>query len=196
MTLRVLPPGGGGGGGDGGGPDEPNDAAVNRNELAAASADAMLALAEKLTVRQRRFAEHLAVNGDTTEALFHAWPEAMQRARRTQLQYIGDFLTNPNVRAYIETMRGFGGLSIGVSFAAVMLVQWDIATDEKNSPTVRQLAASSLAQIMQSAGIAAAEGFGKPDKKALGKGADREPGALTEEDVDELEGILFGEEVG
>lgn len=191
MTLRVLPPGGGG-------PDDPDDpdgAAVNRSELAAAAADAQLALAERLTPRQRRFAEHYALHGDVDEALFHAWPESMQRTRRTQLQYIGDLLTNPNVRGYIEAMRGFGGLSIGVSFASVMLVQWDIATEEKNSPFVRQLAAASLAQLMQSAGIAAAEGFAKPDK-ALGKGDDRQPGALTEEDVGELEGILFGEEAG
>lgn len=196
MTLRVLPPGGGGGDGDGpDGPDDLEDAAVHRNERAAAAADAMMTLAERLTTRQRRFAEHYALNGDVTEALFAAWPDAEKRARRTQLQYIGDMLTHPIVRQYVEAMRGFGGLSIGVSFASVMLVQWDIATEEKNSPFVRQLAAASLAQLMQSAGIAAAEGFAKPDK-ALGKGDDRQPGALSDEDVEELEGILFGEEAG
>lgn len=168
--LRVLPPGGGGG--DGGGPDGPDDAAVFRNERAAAAADRQQELADRLTTRQRRFAEHFALHGNVNEALYHAWPESLQRSRRTQLEYIGNLLSIPTIREYVDMLRGSSGLYVGFTFAAVMLVQWEIATDEKNSPFVRQLAASQLANLMLSSGVAASEGFAKPDKKALGKGGD------------------------
>lgn len=156
--LRVLPPGGGGDG-----PDDPDD--NNPSFAAAAMADRAMALAEQLTPAQRRFAELYVRLGDSHEALLTTWPELMNRTRATLNQRLGALLTHPTVRAYIEAIRGFGALSIGLSYATVLLQLWEEGTAEKNSANVRALALTALAAEMRQSGIAAHEGFAKIDKK-------------------------------
>jgi hypothetical protein len=177
--LRVLPPGGGGGGGDG--PDDPeND--HNPSFAAAAMADKAMALADLLTPPQRRFAELYVHLGDSHEALLSVWPELLKRTRPTQNQRLGALLTHPTVRAYIEAIRGFGALSIGLSYATVLLQMWDEATKDANSPTVRSMNLASLAAEMRQSGIAAFEGFVRPDKKTDDK---RIGAALPKEAADQ-----------
>lgn len=169
--LRVLSPGGGGGGD---GPDDPENE-HNPSFAAAAMADKAMELAEQLTPAQRRFAELYIHIGDSHEALLTVWPELLKRARATQNQRLGALLTHPIVRAYIEAIRGFGALSIGLSYATVLLQMWDEATKETNSPTVRSMNLTSLAAEMRQSGIASHEGFAKPDKK----GDDKRGGAAV-----------------
>jgi hypothetical protein len=184
--LRVvLPPGGGGGGGDG--PDDPENE-HNPSFAAAAMADKAMALAERLTPAQRRFAELYISLGDSHEALLTVWPELLNRTRPTQNQRLGALLTHPTVREYIEAIRGFGALSIGLSYATVLLQMWDEATKEANSPTVRAMNLASLAAEMRQSGIAAHEGFAKADKKNDDK---RGGAALPKEAADQwLEMLL------
>lgn len=158
--LRVLPPGGG----DGDGPD---DDEFNPSYAAAAMADKAMALAEQLRPIERRFAEHYAATGDSHEAVLALWPDLAKRGPAAINRKLGNLLTTPNIRAYIEAIRGFGALSIGLSYATVLLHLYDEGTNQSNSPNARILALTSLENGMRQSGIAAAEGFAKPDKKAL-----------------------------
>jgi tRNA nucleotidyltransferase/poly(A) polymerase len=146
-------------------------------------ADKAMELAEKLTPPQRRFAEWYIQHGDSMEAMLLAYPEAQKLTRGRQNQRLGSLLTHPHVRAYIEAIRGFGALSIGLSYAAVLLQLWEEATDDKNAGYVRAQALAALAGEMRQSGIAAIEGFAVPDKKAL-KG-DRGSAAVPKEAADQ-----------
>ncbi len=186
MTLRVLPPGGGDGEGPGPSP----------SEIQAALAEAVFELAERMPTAERRFVETFAETNDTKDAVLAAFPTMLPTDESKLAARAMAMFGKPLVQEYLKLRTGIGAIGHGLNYGVVLQQMHILASDPDTPPYVKAGLLVGLAKELRESGVAAMQGLAVADPKQLGKGDDREPGALSDEDVQELEGILFGEEVG
>lgn len=189
MTLRMLPPGGG----DGDGPD---DGPLSPSEIAAAMAGRLLELVEALSIDERRFAESFAETRDARAAIDAAFPSMLDLDEGKKAARAMALLGRKHVQDYLKAATGMGMIGHGLDYGAVMQQSHMLASDPDTPSYVKAAMLATILKELRESGVAALQGYAPADLKSLGKGDDRQPGVLDEDDVDELEGILFGEEAG
>ena len=180
MTLRVLPPGGGD---DGGPPSGPS-------EIAAALAEKLFELAERLTPPERRFAETLVETRDAGLAVIAAVPALAEADEAQRANRAMSFLSREHVQAYLQAGTGLGMIKAGLDYGAVKLQAYLLASSKNTPAYVRAQLLLGLMKEMREAGVAALQGYAV----AIEKGKGKESGAVAPEELDlwltELEGGL------
>ncbi len=168
----------------------------HRNELVMAAADNCAQLADLLNHQERAFAEAMCDAPNWTEAARKVWP-GHQTHELAHLSCL--YLRRPNVRSYLESIRGFTGLTAASMFERSMARLEAIACD--TAATVRQRLDANIAlaklsfDALQSGIIIDANHVdvdAEPDTKAITEG-DTDRAGITDADVIELEAILVGQ---